>query len=64
MEMLAKFQSRLLGVRARQASVTDTDQKEEGEEVSGKEDAETRKRKLEESAEDEGDDTAHDDSAW
>ena len=64
MEMLAKFQSRLLGVRARQASVTDSEQKEEVEEVSGKEDAGTRKRKVEESAEGEGDDPAHDDSTW
>ena len=64
MEMLAKFQSRLLGVRARQASVTDTDQKEEGEEVGGKEDTGTKKRKVEESTEGEGDDPAHDDSTW
>ena len=64
MEMLAKFQSRLLKVRTKQDDVTDIDQRKEVEEVGGKEDAETRKRQAKESPEGEGDDPALHDSSW
>ena len=65
MEMLAKFHSRLLEVRTKQATAVHVDQKEEVEGVGGKdEDAETRKRRAEESTEGEGDDPALGDSTW
>ena len=63
MEMLAKFHSRLLEVRAKQVSTTHIDQNKEVEDVR-KEDAETRKRRAEESTEGEGDDPALGDSTW